>query len=211
MLLGALIEASGHENALDLGAGTGVLSLMIAQKNPTILIDAIEIHENGAQECRDNFESSPWSERLKVFQGDYLNFSYQRTYDLIFSNPPYYLNTLPSLNQDKNQAKHSNQNEVTKFLSQINLVLSKKGKFWIIIPYSNFELFCQIAKDHKLFPIEVILIHAKVTHRNKRVITCFQRQKSKTILKKEVIIRNLDNQYSAEYRSLTLDFHWDLF
>jgi len=85
MLLGAFIEASGHKRALDLGSGTGVLSLMIAQKNPIITIDAIEIHEDGSQECRENFASSPWSERLTVFQGDYFIFPFQSKYDLIFS------------------------------------------------------------------------------------------------------------------------------
>jgi tRNA1Val (adenine37-N6)-methyltransferase len=211
MLLGALIDASMHERALDLGAGTGVLSLMIAQKNPNILIDAIEINPEGAQECVENFVNSPWKERLQVFQGDYLKFQFQGKYDLIFSNPPYYTNTLLTLDKDLNQAKHSDQNTILHFFKLVNLILSLNGKLWIIIPYLSFSFFTEFARQNNLYPSRIIHIHSKATKPNTRVVVCFQRNEDQAEEKYEIVIRDDSNKYSLEYKSLTRDFHWDFF
>lgn len=210
MLLGAIIEASCHEHALDLGAGTGVLSLMIAQKNPEIKIDAIEIHEDGAQECRDNFESSLWAERLKVYQGDYFKFNFQGTYDLIFSNPPYYLNDLQSENDDLSLAKHSDKESVYRLFELVNTLLSKDGNFWIIIPYLSFGFFSEMAAKNELYPNKRIRIHAKSSKPNKRIIICFDRIPRGDVDEREFIIRDDNNEYSSEYQKVTNDFHRNL-
>lgn len=210
MLLGAFIEASGHKRALDLGSGTGVLSLMIAQKNPTILIDAIEIYEDGSQECRENFTSSPWSERLTVFQGDYFNFPFQGKYDLIFSNPPYFLNDLQSQRDEMSRAKHSDNETVNCLFKLVNSILSIEGVFWIIIPYSNYNFFKEIAVQNELYPCKLIHIHAKSSKLNKRIISCFKRNQSEIVNERDLIIRSENNDYSSEYQKITKDFHRNL-
>lgn len=211
MLLGAFIDASNHRLALDLGAGTGVLSLMIAQKNPDIKIDAIEIHTDGAHECLENFTNSPWGERLSVFQGDYFCYQFQKKYDLIFSNPPYYLDGLPAENEILNRTKHSNQIDVSKFFDQVNLALTSEGKFWIIFPYSNINFYLKKACEKGFFPSQIIAIHSKITKRNTRAIICFQRDKLEYPIHCEFTIRTNENKYSADYVKLTRDFHWNLF
>ena len=210
MLLGAFIEASGHKRALDLGAGTGVLSLMIAQKNPTILIDAIEIYEDGSQECRENFASSPWSERLTVFQGDYFNFPFQSKYDLIFSNPPYFLNDLQSQRDEMSRAKHSDNVTVKRLFKLVNSILSNDGNFWIIIPHPSYNFFKEIAAENELYPCELIHIHAKSSKLNKRIVSCFKRNQSEIVNERELIIRTENNDYSSEYQKITKDFHRNL-
>jgi len=210
MLLGAFIEASGYNHALDLGSGTGVLSLMIAQKNPTILIDAIEINEDGSQECRENFALSPWSERLIAFQGDYFAFQFERTYDLIISNPPYFLNDLQSDNDDLSLAKHSEKESVYRLFELVNSILSKDGNLWIIIPYLSFGFFSEMAAQNELYPNKLIHIHAKSSKPNKRIIICFDRIKGGDVDEREFIIRDDNNEYSTEYQKLTKDFHLNL-
>ncbi len=210
MLLGAFIEASGHKSALDLGSGTGVLSLMIAQKNPTILIDAIEIHEDGSQECRDNFKTSPWSHRLRIFHGDYFKFQFQGTYDLIFSNPPYFLSDLQSDNDDLSLAKHSDKESVSMLFELVNTILSKDGNFWIIIPNLSFGFFSEMAAQNELYPNKLIHIHAKSSKPNKRIIICFDRIQGVDVDEREFIIRDDNNEYSTEYQKLTKDFHLNL-
>lgn len=211
MLLGALIDASGHHCALDLGAGTGVLSLMIAQKNPIIKIDAIEIHNEGTQECLENFINSPWCDRLSVFQGDYFSYQFQKKYDLVFSNPPFYLDGLPPEDEILNRTKHSNQIDVSKFFDQVNSALTSEGKFWIIFPYVNMKYYLNKASELGFFPVKIINIHAKIAKRNIRAIICFQREKIENLIPSEFTIRTFDNQYSSEYKNLTCDFHWNLF
>lgn len=210
MLLGALIEASRHKYALDLGAGTGVLSLMIAQKCQTIEIDAIEIHEDGSQECRENFAASPWGDRLNVYQGDYVEFHFARTYDLIFSNPPYFLNDLQSNNDDLILAKHSDKESVARLFKLVNSILSKDGNFWIIIPYLSFGFFSEMAAKNELYPNKRIRIHAKSSKPNKRIIICFNRIQGGYVDDREFIIRDDNNEYSSEYQIVTKDFHCNL-
>ena len=88
MLLGAFLDAKSNKKGLDIGSGTGVLSLMVAQKNSQIDIDAIEIDELTSKECRYNFEQSPWNDRLRCCNKDFMDFNSSEKYDLIFSNPP---------------------------------------------------------------------------------------------------------------------------
>ena len=210
MLLGAFIEASGHKRALDLGAGTGVLSLMIAQKNPEIKIDAIEIHKAGSQECRENFESSPWTDRLTVFQGDYFEFQFQVKYDLIFSNPPYYLDSLPSKQQSINDAKHASIESFSSLFEIVYKTISKDGTFWLIVPFTNRETILNIAEQNSFFPKEVIQIHSKPSIPDVRIIFCFHLRKTIPNIY-NCIIRDENGSYSKTYRELTCDFHWDLF
>ena len=211
MLLGSLVKVTGHKRALDLGAGTGVLSLMIAQKNSTISIDAIEINEAGMIECSENFTRSPWKERLNVFQGDYFKFEFHNKYDLIISNPPYYIDTLLAFDDKLNRAKHSDQNEVLKFFKLAESILALEGKFWIIFPQLSFNFFIEIARQNRLFPNHIIHIHSKPSKLNKRVVVCFQRIENQQVDLKEVIVRDMNNQYTSEYKNLTKDFHWNFF
>jgi tRNA1Val (adenine37-N6)-methyltransferase len=207
MLLGALIDVSNHKRALDLGAGTGVLSLMIAQKNPTIKINAVEIHSEGHQECCYNFIQSPWSERLTAYHGDYFDFPFVETYDLIFSNPPYFLNALESKSRDLNRAKHSNSTDFFRFFKLVETLLDWDGKCWLILPSEKFKFFISIAAKNDLFPIQIIRIHSKKNKRNIRVIICFSKVKPDEVKIRETTIRNDDGTYSEEYKKLTENYH----
>ena len=210
MLLGSFINSTNRKYGLDLGSGTGVLSLMVAQKNPEIQIDAIELDFEGAKECQDNFQNSSFRHRLNSECGNYFDFQFKRKYDLIFSNPPYYLDSLPSKVQSTNDAKHSNVESCALLFELIYKTISKDGTFWLIVPFANRETILEIAEQNLFFPKEIIQIHSKSSIPDVRIIFCFHLSKTIPIIR-NFIIRDENGSYSKAYRELTSDYHWDLF
>lgn len=210
MLLGAFIDASDKLDALDLGAGTGVLSLMLAQKNQEIAIDAIELDDAGSEECYYNFQKSPWANRLKAIHGSYFENQFQKKYDLVFSNPPYHLNSLKSFEKNVTTAKHTNQEEVILFFKLIQELLIENGHFWIIVPCVSQQQFISLAADNFLYPTEIINLHSKPDKRNVRSIICFSKNEIKPLIK-EFTIRDENGIYTKEYQKHTKEFHWEKF
>ena len=126
MLLGSFIDPTPSEIALDIGAGTGVLTLMVLQKNPNLIVDAVEIHEDAAVECAFNVEQSPWQDRVKVHALNYLEFNPNKQYDLIFSNPPFYLDGLKSGIESIDQAKHISHEMYEHFIRKTARLLREE-------------------------------------------------------------------------------------
>ncbi|MBU3658520.1 MAG: methyltransferase [Flavobacteriales bacterium] len=207
MLLGAFIDANYKRFGLDLGSGTGVLSLMIAQKNTEIQIDAIEINPLAAEECSFNFEQSVWNNRLKCIEGDYLKLDFQKSYDLIFSNPPYHLEEVLNDNNEITRAKHSSSNELVELFCLVNRILSEDGDFWVILPFQMQTYIQKIAAENHLFCKQLIQIHAKSNKPNTRTIFRFSKN-SGLLSQRDFFIRNEDNSYTSEYIELTKEFHF---
>jgi len=208
MLLGAFVDATDKKMGLDLGTGTGVLSLMVAQKNTDIQVDAIEINSLAAKECSFNFEQSVWSSRLNCLGADYLILDFQKRYDLIFSNPPYHLEEVLGDNFESTRAKHSSSNELADLFRLVNRILSDDGDFWLILPFHLQSFIQKIASENKLFCKQLIQIHAKENKLNTRII--FQLQKKKSNLSvTDFYIRNANNSYTSAYIELTKEFHFN--
>ena len=207
MLLGAFIDATNKKSGLDLGAGTGVLSLMVAQKNTEIQLDAIEINSLAAAECSFNFEQSAWSNRLKCLEGDYLSIDFQKRYDLIFSNPPYHLESIIGTDLDYNRAKHSDSNELAELFRLVNRILSEDGDFWLILPFQLQTYIQELAVKNQLYCKQLIQIHAKENKPNTRIICQFQKKQSNLSVS-DFFIRNADNSYTEAYIQLTKAFHY---
>ena len=207
MLLGAFIDATDKKSGLDLGTGTGVLSLMVAQKNTEIQLDAIEINSLAAAECSYNFEQSVWSNRLNCFEGDYLKIDFQKRYDLIFSNPPYHLESIIGTDLDYNRAKHSDSNEFVELFHLVNRILNEEGDFWLILPFQLQTYIQKIAIENQLLCKQLIQIHAKENKPNTRIIFQFQKKPSNLSVT-DFYIRNTDNSYTNEYVQLTKEFHF---
>ena len=207
MLLGAFISSDSKLQGLDLGAGTGVLSLMLAQKNQKLQIDAVEIDANVAKECDLNFQNSIWSTNLNCISADYLHFQFKKKYDLIFSNPPYHFENTLSPNDGVNLSKHSFISDFIQFFKLVKQLLTENGDFWLIIPFSSSNQLIKLANEQGLFQKECICIHSKPSKKNIRVILNFSSEKQHDIRRREFVIRNENNSYSEEYISLTKDFH----
>ncbi len=207
MLLGAFTDVSLATRALDLGAGTGVLSLMLAQKNPRLIVDAIELDGPSADECAFNFQQSNWKERLHVFTGDYLIFPFENQYDLIVSNPPYHLENVESTSEEKERAKRTNLQALDLFFSRIQRLLTEKGNCWLILPLSNLSDFQKAWKKSELYCVKEIHIHSKPSKLNTRRIVVLSKSPTEKLEQSDFFIREENNKYSEAYKKLTLDFH----
>ena len=209
MLLGAYIDASNQSFGLDIGAGTGVLSLMLAQRNPSIQITCIEIDKKSSDECSANIKESPWSNRIQLINHDFIEYEFTHKFDLVFSNPPYYL-TDNSSNDATMRTKHITLTKIEEWFCKIASLLLPEGVVWMIWPSESSKRIIEIASAHKLFVLTKINLYSKANILS-RTILCFSFQENKAVNEDTLIIRNHDNSYSDAYRSLTSDFHFTEF
>lgn len=206
MILGALIDVEGHTNALDVGTGTGVLSLMIAQRNSVLNCTGIDLDEESIEEARINFSESIWSDRLSVISGDFLEANFEQEFDLIISNPPFYTSTLENDNARKAQARHVSSLPIDQFVSKVNQLLTQKGKFWIIVPFDDVEKWKSEAFKNGLSVEQLIKISGKEHQPPNRIVISFSKLKSENTIE-SLTIRNQTGEYSKAYRELTKEYH----
>ena len=206
MLLGAFIEAENKTRALDIGTGTGVLSLMLAQQNDTLQVTGVEIDQASAEEAILNFKNSTWSNRLQLIHNDFLNQEFSDSFDLIVSNPPYFATTNENNDSRKAQARHVSSLEVKPFIEKVHSILSSTGSFWIIIPYIDFESWNAQTTANSLKLARKIDIIGK---RGNDPIRCILKFDLSSDCRKNesVCIRNTDNSYTDQYIELTKEFH----
>ena len=209
MLLGATINTTNHKTALDIGAGTGVLALMIAQRNPIIQITCIEIDQKSAEECTNNVNNSPWFNRIETIHADFTLYDLHQKFDLIFTNPPYYF-TDNSSNDATMRTKHITLTKIEEWFCKIASLLLPEGVVWMIWPSESSKRIIEIASAHKLFVLTKINLYSKANILS-RTILCFSFQENKAVNDEQLIIRNHDNSYSDAYRNLTSDFHFKEF
>jgi tRNA1Val (adenine37-N6)-methyltransferase len=205
MVFGAYIAAKNATRALDIGTGTGVLSLMVAQKNPSVHIQAIEIELNAFNEAKSNFEASPFSTQLQVIHQDFLAFQSEQLVDLIFTNPPYFTNSSKSGVENRNKARHTDELPFEQLIAKVSSLLSQEGFFWIILPVDAFEIIQQLTAEHQLYLVKEISIFGK-KNQLVRKIGVFSFHEQHPIFE-AFIIRDEDNSYTSQYISLTKDFH----
>ncbi|HMI78726.1 MAG TPA: methyltransferase, partial [Ferruginibacter sp.] len=159
-LFGSLI-ANGQllpAHCLDIGTGTGLLSLMYAQKDPLAIIDAVEIDEAVAGQAKENFAASPWAGRLNIFNTDILALHPPEKYDLIFSNPPFFEDDLRSPDEFKNSAKHDTTLDLKQLLQVVDTNLTNEGSFAVLLPYHRVEYFTNEADKAGLHLVEYVLV-----------------------------------------------------
>lgn len=206
MLLGAFIRESNPFNALDIGAGTGVISLMIAQKYPLIHVDSVEIDENSCIDLKNNIENSIFNDRITYYNIDFFEFIPSVKYDIIFSNPPFYEDGFKHLPGVNYHAKHADFFNKHTFFKKVRSLLKESGTVWIIIPVLNENSWIETATCFNLYLKKKIIISAKPNVVN-RLILVFSKIK---ICQPEVmyfLIRDNQGFYSEEYKKLTLEFH----
>lgn len=207
MVLGALVTAIEPKTCLDIGTGTGVLALMLAQrfKNASILaIDSDPLAVNLAQK---NCSESPFAQQIAVQQADVLTFDTAIRFDLIVSNPPYYDTTMHSPDAQKTKAKHEASLPTCELLNWAKNHLTPNGKIVIIVPYSRDEELIRLAKTLQLSLAEKIIVNGK-PDRPMRIIFAFTINQSEDQLhQKHFTIRDENGKYTKEYVQATKDFH----
>jgi len=193
---------------LDIGTGTGLLSLMYAQKNPNAIIDAVEIDEAAAQQAKENFEASPWKERLQVYNIPIQQFNNPgiSQYDLVISNPPFFENQLKSSNTKRNLALHSEELGLEGLLNATDKNLKDDGSFAALLPYHRIGEFINLSLRHSFHPAEKILIKQTPKHNYFRTILLFTRREVST-KQSEIIIKDEEGKYTEEFVELLKDYY----
>lgn len=207
MLLGAFAYGENPNRMLDVGCGTGVLSLMFAQNHPECKITAIDIDEESLLDCRFNFNQATLSNSFEVIQGDILERQFNVLFDVIVSNPPFYQTTLE--NQDKRlaNAKHVQSLPPRLLMFRITSLLTLEGCAWIIIPSEDEKCWVDLAVNEMLFLNERIVVLNKIDGRHTRSILQFSKTKKK--FKESIFhIRKSEGSYTEEYIQKTKEFHF---
>jgi len=209
VLLGAWTPLINNPNAiLDIGAGTGILSLMLAQRSNAAQIDAIEIDEDAYEQCVENFEASPWSDTLFCFHAGLDEFvdEPEDQYDLIISNPPFYAEDFKTDDSQRDMARFQDALPFEELIEAAALLLSENGIFSVIIPYKEEGRFVSLCSELDLFPIQITRVKGTPTSDIKRSLLAFTRI-AQTPLIDELVIETARHQYTSEYIELTKDFY----
>lgn len=209
VLLGSWASIETQPNSiLDIGAGTGVLSLMLAQRTSAELIDAIEIDNHAYEQCVENFEQSPWSDRLFCYHASLDEFVNEivDTYDFIISNPPFYIDTFKSDNEQRDLARFVDAMPFRQLIESVSKLLSKDGLFSIIIPFSEEKDFIVLASKEHLFPSRILRVKGTPSSGIKRSLIEFSYQEC-VVNAEELIIETARHQYTDDYIKMTKDFY----
>ncbi|MCD4682248.1 MAG: methyltransferase [Bacteroidales bacterium] len=208
VLLGAFIKIGDVKSILDIGTGCGVIALMLAQRS-NVNIDAIDIDNSSIEEANRNFKNSPWPGRLIAIHTSLQDFAREsnRTYDLIVSNPPFFENSLEPPDLKKKFSKHSKTLLHGELLAGVNKLLKPKGRFSVILPFSERTKFINLALLESLFCNRELLVYPKQGKKTNRIFLEFSKMRSEVFSKFELTIRNSNDSYTQEYISLTKDFY----
>lgn len=208
VLLGAMAGAGTPSNILDIGTGTGVIAMMLAQRFANAEIDAVEIDEQAAATAKNNFRNSPFNNRLILYAKGFEHFFEEhpdKTYDLIVSNPPFYINSLQSPGAKVNLAKHASDGFFEKLIATIAAQLTEQGTGWLILPVDTAELVKDLVKQHGLYLKKIITIHSFKDDAAHREVLAFGKNDEPPTADK-FIIYSEPKVYTEMYRELLKDF-----
>lgn len=208
VVLGAWISCEKAASILDIGTGTGLLSLMCAQKNPYAQIIGIDSDEDSLYEAQENFRHSPWSDRLKGINIGFQEFHVEKRFDYIVSNPPYFSGALRGPESRKNNARHMESDGFNTLARQIARLLNAGGIFGCILPEKEWILFSAELSQHDLFLRRSRTIFPKPGIGNKvRILSEWSPEKKELITEPDLILRSEKGTYSEEYKELTQPFY----
>ncbi|NJK95754.1 MAG: methyltransferase [Bacteroidales bacterium] len=208
VLLGSWAFVDSTEYILDIGTGSGLIALMMAQRFTQATIHAVEIDEEAYLQARNNVLASPWNNRIEIIQNDFLNYQPAKNikYDLIVSNPPYFTNSLKNIRRNKTIARHSENLPFGPFLEKISQLLNTEGIFAVILPAENKE-FEQEALIHGLNCTKQLFIRTLSSKIISRQMLQFSKIRTQSIQKSELSIYKFHDIYSEEYIQLTREFY----
>lgn len=216
VLLGAWTSIEKNPfSILDIGAGTGIITLMLAQRSHAEIIDAIEINDDAYEQCVNNFEQSPWGDRLFCYHAALEEFTEELLeeglenddkYDLIVSNPPFYSEDYKSDNNARDLARFQDALPFNHLINCASKLLSENGCFCVIIPFKEEVRFIDLAKQYNLFTNKILHVKGNKTSEVKRSLIELSFHESETLIEK-LTIEISRHQYTQDYINLTKDFY----
>ena len=211
-LLGAWASIENNPfSILDIGTGTGLIALQLAQRCHAEVIDALEIDDDAYEQAVENFEISPWSDRLFCYHAGMDEFvaEIEDKYDLIVSNPPFYTENYKTENTQRDTARFTDALPFEELLASVAHLLEPTGVFQTIIPYKEYEYFVNLAKINALFPQKTCHVKGNPEADFKRSLISFSFKKTTNNVE-ELVIETARHQYTDDYISLTKAFYLKL-
>lgn len=204
VLLGAWTQTNKAQNILDIGCGTGLISLMLAQRTDASIL-ALEIDQNAAKQAAENFQISPWKSQLKIENLDFQSYwkMETQTFDLIVCNPPFF-----NAKQSDTARQKARQNESLPFsnlFEGVNKLLDKEGRFNLVVPIWEEDYIIHLAKQNELFLYEILRVRGNPKNEIKRILLSFGRA-SQEVKEKDLTIELERNQYTEAYQELVKDY-----
>lgn len=209
VLLGAWTSIRHNPfNVLDIGSGTGILSLMIAQRSKAEQIEAIEIDDDAYEQCSENFENSPWNDRLFCYHASLIEFveEVEDTFDLIICNPPFYSEDYKSENKSRDLARFNDAMPFKHIIYAVEHLLAEDGLFSIIIPKKEENGFIKLASTVGLNTQRILHVKGNPDSDIKRSLIEFSYHET-TVNISELIIETSRHNYTQDYIDLTKDFY----
>ena len=205
VLLGAWADCEGAKRILDIGTGTGVIALMLAQRNSQAAIHAVEIDETATNRARANFDMSPWTERLTVENCAVQEFEPSEKFDLVISNPPYFVDSLQCPDGKRTTARHTQDLTFEELDKAVCRLLAESGRFALILPTVEFDKYLAITRLHLVRRCDM---HPTTGAAVKRVMAELSKHASAEITRESITIeKEQRGDYTDEYRALTKDFY----
>jgi len=205
VLLAAIVSSHQPNNILDIGTGTGVIAMMLAQKFTEAKIDAVEIDFQASETAAKNAENSKFANQISVYNSSFENFETTKHYDLIVSNPPFFVNDLKNEEERKGIARHAGIDFFEMLIKKSKLMLSEHGRLWLILPLKQAQQVESIGSNLQLSVLEKIYIHSDKSKTPFRMIICLGNEKL-NLVKRDFYIYESFNNHTAEYRLLLKDF-----
>jgi tRNA1Val (adenine37-N6)-methyltransferase len=207
VLLGALAAVEDVQCCLDIGTGTGLIALMLAQRTAAAVVEAVELHEGSARCAAANFAASPWADRLRVHNEKIQDFRPPgRHYDLIASNPPFFSDLTVAPDETRRLGRYTGTLSPGDLLEAVLRLLSPEGAFWVILPVQEAKRLCEMAVPMGLYWTSITEVHSLPQKPAERWVVAFRRT-SKGLERRQLYLHASSKAYSEEYKSLTKDFY----
>lgn len=208
VLLGAWARVDDKEqHILDIGTGTALIAIMMAQRCAKAQIVGVEIDENSAQQACENASRSPWAERVRIEHTAIQEYNPTCKFDVILSNPPYFVDSLHAKDESRTRARHTTSLSFADLCSAVERLLSPSGRFTLILPPTETQLFDDISKG-RLHLVRRCFVRGKEGGEIRRVMSEYTPSAPTDIELSELSIRATHaDEYSPEYRALTADFY----
>jgi tRNA1Val (adenine37-N6)-methyltransferase len=196
----------GEKIILDIGTGTGLLAIMLAQ-NSNATIGCIELDHDSFKQAEENIQQSPWSDRIHLIEGDARHYSFQAKYNFIIANPPFYESDLRSPKEKKNKARHEESLTLDELIIVIRSCLLNDGVFSILLPFHRTDYFEKLASAHGFFHHEKLTVRQTPGHPPFRSISLYGTKKPEDVILNELIIKNEEGKNSIEFSELMKDYY----
>ena len=205
VLLGAWADVSQAQRVLDIGTGTGIIALMLAQRSEAE-ITAVDLDESAFIQAKENVHQSPWDERIEVIHQDIRHFFVDKPFDCIISNPPYFVDNLKSPDRQRSLARHTDTLSYRDLLRSVDRLLSDNGKFSVILPSDALDIFWSTAMEFRLYPCRQMQILTKPLSPVKRIMLELRREPVEYMMER-LVLKDESGTFSEAYRELTREFY----